>query len=95
MFAELFEPKHFKNIDAGVWLIESFMEGYGNIDEETAFRAVVHMGLHFIVWRSRVQGWGTKEQVEAVVGIGRGFVVHGWKRDRGFFEGGVLGYLFT
>jgi hypothetical protein len=95
MFAELFELKHFKNIDAGVWLIESFMKGYGSIDEETAFKAAVHVGLHLIVWGSRVQGWGTKEQVEGVVGIGRGLVVHGWKRDRVFFEGGVLGCLFT
>jgi hypothetical protein len=95
MFAELFELKHFKNINAGIWLIESIMEGYGSIDEEMAFKAAVHVGLHLIVWGSRIQGWGTKEQVEGLVRIGRGFVVNGWKGNKSFFEGTVLGCLFT
>jgi thiamine kinase-like enzyme len=94
MFAELFELKHFKHIDAGIWLIESFMEGYGSIDEKMAFKTAVHIGVHLITWGSSVQGWGTKDQIEDVVRIGRDFVVNGWKRDRAFFEEGVLRCLF-
>lgn len=94
MFAELFELKHFKDIDAGVWLIEAFMDGYGEIDEDFAFRTTTHVGVHFICWGSRVQGWGTKEQVEKVVEVGRDFVVKGWEKDRRFFERTALKCLF-
>jgi len=94
MFAELFELKHFKNIDAGVWLIESFMKGYGEIEEDLAFKTAIHVGTHLICFGSSVQGWGTKEQIESVVEIGRGFVVEGWEKNRGFFDGTVLKCLF-
>ncbi|KAH8789101.1 kinase-like domain-containing protein [Hyaloscypha sp. PMI_1271] len=94
MFAELFELKHFKDIDAGVWLIEAFMQGYGNIDDDFAFRTAIHVGVHLICWGSRVQGWGTKEQVEKVVEVGRDFVVKGWEKDRAFFESTALKCVF-
>ena len=94
MFAELFELKHFKDIDAGVWLIESFMDGYGGIGEELAFKTAIHFGTHLICWGTRVEGWGTKEQIEMVVEVGRGFVVKGWEKDRQFFEGTALKCLF-
>jgi hypothetical protein len=94
MFAELFELTHFKDIDAGVWLIEAFMQGYGNIDDDLAFRTAIHVGVHLICWGSRVQAWGTKEQVEEVVGIGRDFVVKGWEKNKDFFDGNALKPLF-
>ena len=94
MFAELFELKHFKDIDAGVWLIESFMEGYGKLDEDLSFKTAIHVGAHLICWGSTVQGWGTREQVEAVVEIGKGYVVNGWKQNRDFFDVTPLRCLF-
>lgn len=95
MFAELFELKHFKNIDAGVWLIESFMEGYGEIEEALAFKTAIHAGAHLVCWGSRVQGWGSKEQVEAVVEIGRDWILKGWEKDAGYFKGTALESLFA
>jgi len=94
MFAELFELKHFKNIDAGIWLIEAFMQGYGNIDEKMAFKTAIHVGTHLLCFGSVVQGWGTDEQVEDVVRVGGEWIVKGWEGDRKFFEGGPLGSLF-
>lgn len=94
MFAELFELKHFKNIDAGVWLIEAFMQGYGQIDEKSAFKTAIHVGTHLICWGSRVQGWGDEQQVRKVVEIGKGFVVKGWEKDGASFIGGPLECLF-
>lgn len=82
MLAELYELKLFKDIDAGTWLMESFMLGYGKIDDELAFDIAIHMGVHLIVWGSRVEGWGTKEQIERVVEVGRNWVVAGWARDK-------------
>ena len=59
-----------------------------------AFRTSIHVGVHLICWASRVQGWGSKEQVEKVVEVGRDFVVKGWENDREFFDGTVLKCLF-
>lgn len=95
MFAELFELKHFKDIDAGVWLIKAFMQGYGKIDEHLAFKVAIHVGTHLIGFGTRVQGWGTKEQVEEVARIGNQFVVQGWQKEKKSLEGTVLGCLFT
>ena len=95
MFAELSELNHFKSIKAGVWLIESFMEGYGKLDEALAFKTAIHAGVHLICWGSRVSGWGTKEQIDAVVKIGRDWVINGWEKDARYFEGTALKSLFA
>lgn len=95
MFAELFELKYFKDIDAGTWLIKAFMQGYGPISQDLAFMTTVHFGAHLICWGSSVQGWGTKEQVEKVVEIGRDHVTKGWTRERQWFVGGPLDCLFV
>jgi len=95
LFAELFEFKHYKDIDVGVRLIEAFMEGYGKIGEGLAFKTAIHVGTHLIGFGTSVQGWGTTEQVEACVEVGRDFVVNGWKKDKKFFEGTALKCLFV
>ncbi|TAQ90625.1 hypothetical protein B7494_g1036 [Chlorociboria aeruginascens] len=48
MFADLYELVHFKDIAAGTWIIEGFMDGYGEMEEETAFRVAIHAGMHLI-----------------------------------------------
>ncbi|RFU24330.1 hypothetical protein B7463_g11999, partial [Scytalidium lignicola] len=94
MFAEIYELKHFKDIDAGIWLIESFMKGYGKLDDSLAFKTAIHVGTHLICWGSRVSEWGSKEQVEAVVSIGRDFVVRAWNKDKQWFQNTALKCLF-
>lgn len=95
MIAELYELNHFKAIDAGIWLIEAFMQGYGKISEELAFRVAIHAGAHLLYFGPRVKGWGSKEQLEELVRVGRDWIVRGWGRDRAFFEEGVLGCLLA
>ncbi|KAH1419427.1 hypothetical protein KXX32_008763 [Aspergillus fumigatus] len=85
MVAELYQLKHFLNIDAGVWLIEGLLDGYGPVDEDMAFRIAIHIGVHFICWGSTIPGWGTNDQVEGVVKLGRDLVVKGWQKDRDWF----------
>lgn len=94
MIAELYETKLFKDMEAGVWIIEGFLEGYGSLSEEMAFRAAIHVGVHLVCWGSRVPGWGSQQQVEEVVKVGRDLIVHGWMRNKAWFEGGNLGCLF-
>lgn len=94
MFAELFELKHYKDLDAGVWLIEGFMEGYGKIDEEMAVKVAMYVGVHLVNFGSGVKGWGTDEQVRECVRIGRRFVLDGSERRKEAFRGTALECLF-
>ncbi|KAL6231059.1 hypothetical protein BDW75DRAFT_221206 [Aspergillus navahoensis] len=96
MIAELYMLKHYKDIDAGLWIIEGFAEGYGyqHITQEMAFRTLIHVGVHFIFWGSKVLGWGSQEQVRNLVELGRELVVRAWDRDRTWFDGKAWEVLF-
>ncbi|GKZ22755.1 hypothetical protein AbraCBS73388_008925 [Aspergillus brasiliensis] len=87
MFAELYMLKHFKNIDAGTWIIQGIVDGYQGLDDEMAFRVLIHVGVHFIAWGPLIPGWGTSEQVEDVVCLGRDMVTKAWGKDKSWFEG--------
>ncbi|GLA56593.1 hypothetical protein AtubIFM54640_000249 [Aspergillus tubingensis] len=87
MFAELYLLKHFKDIDAATWIIQGFMKGYQDLDDETAFRVLIHVGVHFIAWAPLIPGWGTSQQVEDAVRLGRDIVTKAWEKDRSWFEG--------
>ncbi|KAL4885876.1 kinase-like domain-containing protein [Aspergillus karnatakaensis] len=94
MIAELYMIKHFKDIDAGLWAIEGFAEGYQDIREDIAFRTLIHVGVHLVFWGSTVAGWGSEEQVKDVVRIGRDLITRGWMKDRDWFKEGFWGCLF-
>ncbi|KAK3322631.1 kinase-like domain-containing protein [Apodospora peruviana] len=95
MIAELYMLKLFKDIDAGEWIIEGFVEGYGPLGgEDKVFRTLVHIGCHLVVVGGTVDGWGERGDVEGVVGFGRDMIVKGWEGNRKWFEGRVLGGLF-
>ncbi|OQD72107.1 hypothetical protein PENPOL_c001G00212 [Penicillium polonicum] len=94
MIAELYETKLFKNVDGGVWIIQGFLEGYGALEDEMAFRTAIHVGVHLVCWGSRVPGWGTQKQIEEVVKLGRDLIVHGWRKDKAWFAEGILSCLF-
>jgi len=71
------------------------MEGYGKLeDEETKWKVLVQVGVHFIVFSSRIQGWGTQEQVADVVRKGRELIEKGWRREREGLEE-VWTFLFN
>ncbi len=94
MMAELYMLKLFKGIDAGQWLVDGYIEGYGPLDLDTAFRVAIHVGCHLIVIGGGKYGWGTPEEAEKVVAAGRDLIVKGWQKDRAWFEGGDLRLLF-
>lgn len=94
MIAELYETKIFKGVEAGVWIIEGLLQGYGVLSDEMAFRTAIHVGVHLICWGSRVPGWGSKEQIEEVVKIGNGMVIGGWVKNKQWFESHGLGFFF-
>ncbi|KAL4999276.1 kinase-like domain-containing protein [Aspergillus recurvatus] len=96
MIAELYMLKHYKDIDAGLWIIEGFAEGYGydHTTQEMAFRTLIHVGVHFIFWGSKILGWGSQEQVRNLIELGRELVVRAWERDRTWVDGKSWEILF-
>ncbi|KAI0881882.1 kinase-like domain-containing protein [Annulohypoxylon maeteangense] len=94
MIAELYELKLYKGIAAGLWMVQGFVNGYGAVSEDFAFRTAIQAGAHLVNFGTSVQGWGTQEQVENCARIGRDIVVHAWKKDRRWFEEGDLACLF-
>lgn len=95
MIAELYETKLFKNMDSGLWIIEGFTNGYGSISHEMALRTAMHVGVHLVCWGSRVPGWGSQEQIEEVVKMGRDIIAYAWTKDKKWFETGILSFLFS
>ena len=98
MIAELYELKLFKGIDAGLWIIQAFVEEYrsrSTLSVDVAFRTAIHVGVHLVAWGSTVPGWGSAEQIEDVVRVGRDLVVKGWEKDRKWFEESDLRCLFV
>ncbi|KAI1354593.1 kinase-like domain-containing protein [Xylaria sp. FL0043] len=94
MIAELYELKLYKNITAGLWMVQGFVEGYGEVSDDFAFRTAIQIGTHLISFGTSVQGWGTPEQVEMVARTGRDIIVHAWQKDREWFQEGDLVCLF-
>ena len=94
LIAELWELKLYRDIDAGLWIIEGFADGYGKVDTDFVFRAIIHVGAHLISVGSNTQGWGTPEQSEEVAKVGKDVILKAWEKDVGAFEGHDLGCLF-
>ncbi|KAF3395741.1 hypothetical protein F1880_007292 [Penicillium rolfsii] len=94
MIAEIYETKLFKNAEHGIWVIESFMDAYGPVSDKFAFRVAIQVGAHLICFGSRVPGWGSPEQVEEVVKVGRDLIVEAWKENKPWFKGHDLSCLF-
>lgn len=88
MVAELYMLKHYKDIDAGLWIIEGFANGYASIPERRAFRTLIHAGVHLITFGSQVPGWGSKEQAMDLIKVGRDLLLDASKMEKEVFRGG-------
>jgi hypothetical protein len=98
MIGDLYERKHFNDVDGALAAINGFIDGYGGVGEELAFRTAIHMGVHLICRYNRRPptgpAKGTPEQVSSAIKLGRDFVVKGFKKDKDWFAGSVLASLF-
>jgi hypothetical protein len=95
MIAELWELKLYKDIDAGLWIIRGLVQGYGDRDDDVAFRTIVHVGAHLICFGSSTSGWGDDEQRMMVLRTGRDVLVKAWEKDRRAFEKHDLQFVFA
>ncbi|KAM6529463.1 hypothetical protein FALCPG4_007599 [Fusarium falciforme] len=94
MIAEMYALWLYKSINAGLWMMEGFIEAYGNVSQDVAFRTAIQTGAHLLCTTTMFPGWGTPEQVKEVTRVGRDIVVHAWKKEAAWFERGDLACLF-
>lgn len=99
MIGDLWERKIFNDIDIAMPVLQGLIEGYGEISDDMAFRAIMHAGTQLVGWYNRRPRTGSlmapPEVIVAGLTIGRDLIVKGWQRDKGVFEGGVLATLFS
>ncbi|KAK0644038.1 kinase-like domain-containing protein [Cercophora newfieldiana] len=98
MFGDLCEKRFLDESECVAWVIEGFVEGYGELDEELAFRTAIHTGTQFIHWCIRrppnAKLLATPDRITDAMKLGRDFIVKGWTKDREWFNGTTLGPLF-
>jgi len=94
MIAELYELYLYKDIRAGLWLIDGFCAGYQLDNDDFAFRTAIHVGTHLIGFGSSVPGWGSEEQIQNVVATGKELIVRAYRKDRAWFLESDLACLF-
>lgn len=85
--AELWQLKLYKDIDAALWIIQGFVDGYGKVDTDFAFRVLIHVGAHLVCFGSTTRGWGTPEQSHNIAKIGRDVLLNAWEKDVKAFAG--------
>lgn len=98
MIGDVYERYHFNGIGSTLWIIEAFVEGYGDMSEELAYRTAIHVGIQLLGWYNRraptTPVTGTPEQILDAVKLGTSLIVKGWEKDRAWFEDSMLAPLF-
>lgn len=99
MIGDLWERKIFNDIDIVMPVLQGLIEGYGDISDNMAFRAIMHAGTQLVGWYNRRPRTGPlkapPEVIVAGLTIGRDLILKGWRKDKRGFEGGVLASLFS
>ncbi|KAG6004396.1 hypothetical protein E4U21_001116 [Claviceps maximensis] len=90
LIAELWLLKLYRDIEAGVWIIQGFVDGYGKTETSAALRALLHVGAHLVCWGSTTPGWGTRRQNEEVARVGWRVLFAAWAGKVSAFEGHEL-----
>jgi hypothetical protein len=98
MVGDLYERAHFEEAPGAESTVEGFVKGYGDIDDELAFRVAIHAGVQLMGWYIRRApdsplGYPS-EKVSDAMRIGRDWIVHGWRKDKKYFDNTMLAGLF-
>lgn len=95
MLAEMYQLWLYTKIDAGLWLVEGFVEGLGQQTQAFMFRVAIQIGCHLVCFGSVTPNWGTPEQAKEVARMGRDIIVNAMQGNREWFEKGELSCLFS
>lgn len=78
--------------------MNEIIRGYGELNDDMAFRTAAYIGVHVIGWYHRQPEHRRKSIASEVIvcglKIGIDFILNGWVRDREFFCGAALSSLF-
>ncbi|KAI1156989.1 kinase-like domain-containing protein [Nemania diffusa] len=99
ILADLYERNHFKGAAASIPIMKGFMDGYGPISDEFAYRVAIHFGVHLICWyyrrdRNSPLPYPLPKVLSALI-FGRDLILKGWAKDRAWLQTTVLGPLFV
>jgi hypothetical protein len=100
MIGDLYERKHFMEVEGAVWTIQGFIEGYGPVSDGMAFRTAIHTGVQLITWMIRGPplhmrpAFATQERARSIVKLGMMFILKGWEEDKAWFQSSVMADLF-
>lgn len=95
---DLYERTHFNQVSASSRMMQGFVDGYGGMGDDLAFRVTIHAGAHLVCWFIR-RAPGSPfpfpdETVADAMRVGSEFMRKGWERDRAWLESSALGCLF-
>lgn len=102
MIGDIYERCHFRSLSSAQAAIQGFIQGYGLISEDLAFRTAIHAGVHLVCWYKRGnpkdpnRPWATPEKIEGCLRIGRDWIIKGWEGNWQWFQEGnnPLKWLF-
>ncbi|EXJ88945.1 hypothetical protein A1O3_02009 [Capronia epimyces CBS 606.96] len=98
MIGDLYEQKHFRQVDSAVWIVRGLVDGYGGLSDELAFRTAIHVGVWLLGWYNRrhpkLPLKGTPEQIAGIVQLATDVILKAWAKDRTWFEASVFAPLF-
>ncbi|KAI0185139.1 kinase-like domain-containing protein [Xylaria flabelliformis] len=99
LLADLYERNHFKGVEASIPAMKGFIEGYGPLIEDLAYRVAVHAGVHLICWYYRRYRNAPlphpPPKVLATWTIGRDLIVKGWAKDKAWLHTSIIGSMFA
>ncbi|KAI1022250.1 hypothetical protein LB504_007636 [Fusarium proliferatum] len=98
MIGDLYEAHHFHGLNIALTMIRGFIDGYGEMGDEMAFRTAVHTGVQLLSWYNRRAPSdamkGTEEQILSAAKISTHLIVGGWEREKQWVQGTPLAPLF-
>ncbi|KAF9885551.1 hypothetical protein FE257_012757 [Aspergillus nanangensis] len=89
----LYMEHHFHGIEVARSMLQGFVQGYGPLREDLAFRVVVHTGMYFFLWKIYGDGKQTEKQVRELLQLAQDLLVKGCEKDREGITQSFLGCL--
>ncbi|KAE8381228.1 kinase-like domain-containing protein [Aspergillus bertholletiae] len=93
--ASIYMAHHFDDVDVADRMLQAFIQGYGLLSEEQAFRIVVETGICFFLWHVYTDGKQTEKQVKDLLQLAHCLLVKGCEKDWEWIEHSFLGCLLA
>jgi hypothetical protein len=96
VLADLYSLWLYQKIEAGLWIMQGFVETYGDANADSVYRTVIQVGARMMCQSLELPDWGDDESVKKeVVKLSGELIERAWQKDRTWFESGELAFLFS